>query len=220
MKKLLFDTNIYGEMVVDPKIEQVKNGFEKCKKQILIYGIRNIIRKELRQTPKDSLIEGKKLRSNMLGLYDLFTMNHDLSLTEEYKKLADDYYKEYRKVGGSKSKETMSNDLLIVACASSKDMDIVVSEDEKTMLTENAVKAYKLVNDINNKRTPKFIGYNEFKSELRSCLSDKFIGNSNKIWIFLVFLNFLYQFVKINLLAFHALLSGITSIKSYRIYTL
>lgn len=163
MKKLLLDTNIYGEMVVDPKIEQVKNNFENCEKQILIYGIKSIIRKELRQTPKDSLVEGKKLRSNMLGLYDSFTMNHELSVKEEHKKLAD-------------------------------------------------------VNDINNKITPKFIGYNEFKSELRSRLSNKLIGNSNKIWIFLVFLNFFYQFVKVNFFAFHTLLKSIASIKNYRIY--
>ena len=39
------------------------------------------------------------------------------------------------------------------------DMDIVVSEDEKTMLTENAIHAYRLVNGIFKTRTPQFIGY-------------------------------------------------------------
>jgi predicted nucleic acid-binding protein len=215
MKRIILDTNIYGEMVVDPEINKLKEDFEKCKKVILIYGIRNIIRKELRQTSKDKLIQGKKLRSNLLGLYDMFTAGmRELSITEEHKHLADDYYKVYREFGGSKSKNIMFNDLLIVACASFKEMDIVVSEDEKTMLAENAIKAYKLVNNINNKRTPRFIGYKDFKAELRSCLSNKLIGSSNKLWVFLVFFNFLYQLIKIHFFMSHII------IKSKLIYKL
>lgn len=216
-KKYLLDANIYGEMAVDVEIEQLKEGYESCRNIILVYGIREIIRKELRATSKDAKIGERKLRSNILGLYDILTGKHELSITTEHKQLADEYYKEYRKFGGSKSKELMSNDLLIVACASSKGMDVVVSEDERTMLTENAIKAYKFVNNINKKRTPRFIGYKAFKSELRSCLSNKFVGSSNKIWIFLVFFNFLYQFVKINFFPFHIMPKSTLSINIFRL---
>jgi len=182
---------------------------------MLIYGVKEIIRKELRATPKDSKVGEKKLRSNLLGLYDIFTRSHELSLAEEHKKLADDYYKAYRELGGSKPKDSILNDLIIVACASSTEMDVVVSEDEKTMLTENAIKAYNFVNNINKKRTPKVIGYTEFKYELRSCLSNKFISGSNKFGIFLIFLNFFYKFAKINLFPFHAMLNNYASINIF-----
>ncbi len=214
-KKYLLDANIYGEMAVDTKIEEFKESYEKCRAIILIYGIKEIIRKELRAAPKDSKVGKAKLRSNLLGLYDIFTGKHELSITEEHKQLANEYYNAYRKFGGSKSKEVMFNDLLIVACASSKSMDVVVSEDENTMLTENAIKAYKFVNHAKNKRTPRFIGYNSFKSELRSCLSNKFIGSSDKLWIFLIFLDFPYQLFKINFFPFHTMLKINSSIKIF-----
>ena len=112
-KKYLLDANIYGEMVIDVNIEQLKEEYEKCKDTMLIYGVKEIIRKELRATPKDSKVGEKKLRSNLLGLYDIFTRSHELSLAEEHKKLADDYYKAYRELGGSKPKDSILNDLII-----------------------------------------------------------------------------------------------------------
>lgn len=215
-RKYLLDSNIYGEMVVDIEIEHLKEDYENCRNIIIVYGIKEIIRKELRATSKSAKVGEKKLRSNLLGLYDIFTGKHELSVTQEHKQLADDYYKAYIKFGGSKSKDEMFNDFLVVACASFKDMDVVVSEDEKTMLTENAIKAYNSVNNINKKRTPRFIGYNEFKSELRSCLSNKFVSGSNKFWVLLVFLDFLYKLVKISFFPFHSLLNGNSTIKNFR----
>jgi|SRR3989344_6968560 len=208
-KKYLLDSNIYGEMVVDKRIEQLKEDYKICSQIILIYGIKEIIRKELRATPKDAKIGEKKLRSNILGIYDIFAGKHELLLTEEHKRLANDYYSAYREFGGSKSKDAMHSDLLIVACASCKEMDVVASEDEKTMLTENAVRAYNLVNSKNKIRTPRFIGYEEFKLELRSCLSNKFISSPNKFWIFLVFLNFIHQLVQIHFFPFHNIIISV-----------
>ncbi|MBI2652145.1 hypothetical protein HYX00_01655 [Candidatus Woesearchaeota archaeon] len=216
-KKYLLDSNIYGEMVVDAEIEQLKDDYKNCKNFILIYGIKEIIRKELRATPKDARIKERKLRSNLIGLYDIFTGKHELSITEEHKKLADDYYKSYIRFGGSKSKDEMFNDFLVVACASSKELDVVVSEDEKTMLTENAIKAYNLVNAAAKRRTPRFIGYIEFKRELRSSLPNKFISRSNKLWVLLVFLNLFYELVKISFFPFHDRVKNNPTIKNFRI---
>ncbi|MEW5896276.1 MAG: hypothetical protein AB1668_01160 [Nanoarchaeota archaeon] len=83
--------------------------------------------------------------------------------TQEIKGLAGDYYEAYRQLGGSKGHDVMFDDFSIVACATIYQIDIVVSEDNKTMLTENALKAYDLVNSLQKKRTPSFIGYLEFK---------------------------------------------------------
>lgn len=121
----------------------------------------------------------------------------------------------YRHFGGSKTKDSVFNDFLIVACASFNDMDVVVSEDEKTMLAENAIQAYRFVNDLNKKRTPRFIGYKGFKSELRSCSSNKFVGSPDKLRVLLVLLDFLHQLVKINLFLFHMPVSENSAIKSF-----
>ena len=215
-RKYLLDSNIYGEMVVDIEIELLKEDYEKCRNVMLIYGIKEIIRKELRATPKDTKVGVRKLRSNLLGLYDIFAGEHELSVTEEHKHLANEYFKSYIKFGGSKSKNEMFNDLVVVACASSKGMDVVVSEDEKTMLTENALKAYKFINRANKKTNPRFIGYKAFKSELRSCLSDKFVSSSNKFWVSLVFLNLFYKLIKVRFFPFHKRMKINPSIKNFR----
>ncbi len=147
-------------------------------------------------------------------------------------------------------------------------MDVGVVEDEKTMLIENALKAYHFVNhrnpttldyrpefarpsgsgrisrmpknktlysdilsfisgltsrvlffvhNANRKKVPRFIGYKEFKSELRSCLSNKFVGSSNKLRVFLVFLNLFYKLVEINFFPFHINHTIIPTIKTFRL---
>lgn len=52
---------------------------------------------------------------------------------------------------------------LIVACASINELDIVVSEDNKTMLSEYAIRTYDTVNSLRSHRTPKFIHYEDFR---------------------------------------------------------
>jgi len=197
-KKYLLDANIYGEMVIDKELRQIRDNFEALKKEILVYGINSVIRKELRNTPKKIRIEGKNLRNFLLILYDSFTKDHQLAITEDLNKIADAYYTKYRELGGSKSKSEMTNDFLIVACASKNGMNIIVSQDEKSMRMENAVKAYKIIDDINKFRTPEFIAYEDFKKILRS-KPNKFIGSPDKVWVFLLFFNLLNCLIQVNL---------------------
>lgn len=189
-KKYLLDSNVYGEMVVDEELRKVRESFEKLRKLILVYGINQVIRKELRNTPRKIKVEGKNLRNFLLVLYDNFTVTHNLIIEANVENIANAYYIKYREFGGSKSKVEVINDFLIVACASKKDMDIVVSQDEKSMRTENAVRAYRIVNENSDIRTPEFIDYEQFKRILRS-ESNKFIGSPDKFWVFLSFFNFL-----------------------------
>lgn len=165
MKRLLADTNFYGLLAKDPERVEVL-GSIKSNKNLLIYGFK-IIRNELRDIPKKIKADGKNLRIDLLNLYDEIIGKHAIGLTDVAAKRADDYCKAYREFGGSKSKNEIINDFIIVACASLKDFDIIVSNDERSMLAENAIRAYNLVNSVINKRTPKFISYERFRSALR-----------------------------------------------------
>ena len=172
MKRLLADTNFYGFLAKDTERLEIV-GSIKTSKKLLIYGFR-IIRNELRDVPKKIKVEGKNLRIDLLNLYDEITEKHRLKFTDLILKRADDYYKAYREFGGSKSKNEIINDFVIVACASLNDCDIIVSNDERSMLTENAIRAYNLVNSVIRKRTPQFVDYQRFKKMLR--------GESNELF--------------------------------------
>lgn len=158
MKRLLLDTNIYGELILDVDFLKLR---EEIRKKFVVHGFK-IIRDELRDVPKKVKLEGKNLRISLLHIYDELT-NKDYVSDKKIKKLAESYHGAYREFGGSKAYDKMYNDFCIVACAAIYQIDIVVSEDNKSMLTENALKAYNLVNSLEEERTPEFIGYLKFK---------------------------------------------------------
>ena len=172
MKRILSDTNFYGLLSKDEErlkvVEKIKTS-----SKIVIYGF-NTIRNELRDVPKLIRIENKNLRIDLLNLYDTIVENHILELNSKISDVAESYYKAYREFGGIRSKEDIRNDLIIVSAASLNNLDIVVSNDEKTMLAENAVRAYNLINSVINRRIPKFISYRDFKKLLR--------GESNELF--------------------------------------
>ena len=134
----------------------------KQREDILIYGS-DIIRKELRATPKEIKIENRKLRIALLDLYDTLISNHYLLVTDKVIKIANDYYEVYYTLGGRLPKKSIINDLIIVSVASYRDISIVVSNDNKTMLSELNLKSYEIVNKLNNLNIPEFINYDKFK---------------------------------------------------------
>ena len=158
MKRFLLDTNIYGELILDSDFVKIKT---EIAEKAVIHGFK-VIRDELRDVPKKIKLNRNNLRIGLLHIYDEL-ISKSYPLTAEIGKLSNDYYKIYRKLGGSKEQGKIIDDFLIVACAAIHQIDIVVSEDNKSMLVENALKAYDLVNALKKKRTPKFIGYLEFK---------------------------------------------------------
>ncbi len=165
MRKLLLDTNIYGELVVDPHISKFRDLLI-TSKGIVVFGSK-IVRQELRATPKKIKIEGSNLRIDLLSLYDFLVKERTVDLNKEIESLAQSYYATYRELGGSWGYKEMQNDLLIVATASIKQMDIVVSNDEATMQSEQALRTYTLVNSIKQIKNPLFINYEEFKKLLK-----------------------------------------------------
>ena len=77
--------------------------------------------------------------------------------------MAEAYYAEYKKNGGGQGKKKIMNDFKIIACASLGGMDVVVSTDDRTMLSEISKKSYAAVNDSKGLRTPGFWDYLRFR---------------------------------------------------------
>lgn len=160
MKRILLDTNIYGLIVKDADVVKIR--YNVPKKKDIIYGI-DIIRKELRNTPKKAKILDKNLRVSMLTIYDTFVGKHTIITSEKMESIAKKYYSTYKKLGGMMPPKELEKDYTIVACASLKDMDIVVSNDKHTMLGDFSRKAFDIVNDVLGISTPNFWEYNKFK---------------------------------------------------------
>ena len=161
MKRVILDTNIYGLILKVKEEEKIINQLS-SKKDILIYGF-DIIRKELRDVPKKIKIDNKNLRVVILNLYDKIIKTHSLENKSYIKKLAENYFQTFKEINKNASKKKMMNDFFIVACASKNNLDIVVSEDERTMFNQDSLKTYRIVNKIKGLSTPEFINYEKFK---------------------------------------------------------
>lgn len=162
MRRILLDTNIYGRMVLDDELDEIKG---LVAKKVLIYGA-EVIRKEIRKAPRWTTRYPKNLKMDLLRLYDSLA-KQTIQITPEILTLAEKYYLTYSELGGRLPKDSIKTDLIIVACASVKGLDIVVSQDKDTMLDKNFQRIYGLVNKLINKRNPGFLGYEEFKILLR-----------------------------------------------------
>lgn len=161
MKRVILDTNVYGELAIDPKLSTMKLALTGAK-NFVFYGI-DIIRKELRETSKTEKFAGRNLRIILLSMYDDVTRERVLKVTSEVTELANDFYKAYKELGGLKPESEMRKDFLIVSAAVMHNLDVVVSNDERTMLTENAIKAYRLIAAVKKKKLPNLILYDEFR---------------------------------------------------------
>jgi len=165
MRRVILDTNIYGRIVIDTDIDEL---VEIIKSKVVVYGS-DVIRKEIRRAPRWTRKYPRNLKMDLLRLYDSLA-NHTIQVTPEILKLADMYFLTYSNLGGRLKKESILSDLIIVACASEKGLDIIVSEDSHTMLDANFQKVYRIVNGIVGKKNPGFLNYAEFKTALRRSL--------------------------------------------------
>ncbi len=160
MKRIILDTNIYGRIVERQQEERARESLGNSP-DIIVYGF-DVVRKELRATSKKIRFGKKSVRIALLTLYDKLVERHMYSTTSAVQQLSEDYYEAYRALGGRQHKAEMMNDFLIVACASLHEMDIVVSDDNDTMLSDEAIEAYRVVNALRKYRVPQFIGYDAF----------------------------------------------------------
>ncbi|MBI2151603.1 PIN domain-containing protein [Candidatus Woesearchaeota archaeon] len=162
MKRLMLDTNIFGLLVSDKDFHMMHSILENNKEELRIYGL-NLIRQELKMAPR-TIIAGVNVQASLLRAYSSFTTS-EYVIDEKLKIIAEEYFKMYSKLGGGYTKEKLWNDFLIVACASVKDISVVVSEDNATMLNEIAQKSYQIINQKEGLKLPDFIGYKLFKKE-------------------------------------------------------
>ena len=143
MLRVIFDTNIYGKLVEESHFEDIATKI-KDDQDFKVYGFQ-LIRKELRDTPKASKLGKLSRRNLLLGLYDNLTSGRYFKDSIQIHKLANKFYNAYRQFGGIQNWEdaNIDVDFTIVACASFYKLDIVVSDDQKTLLGKPALKAYK-----------------------------------------------------------------------------
>jgi hypothetical protein len=150
MIHVLFDTNIYGLLIKDPKHLELAHRIA-GDKSLMIHNLR-LIRNELRGIPK------------ILPLYDRLVTKNVILDTTEIDELALKYFDQYKAEGGRQGKKKMLNDFKIVACASLKRFDLIFTEDRKTLQHPLAVKVYRIVNLRRNLRTPQFYSYRDLRS--------------------------------------------------------
>ncbi len=172
-KTYILDTNVYGEILVEPNREQIVKKL-KTAKYFFIYGV-DVIEKEIDNSPKDIKYKGQFFRTALLSLFEVI-VKEIIKVTPITEYLANQYFKKYKELETSgrfyklikdKRKKYSETDLKIdfeiIAAASLKGVDIVVSADKRTMLSKLAAETYDIVNAINGLRTPKLIDYFEFR---------------------------------------------------------
>jgi len=168
MKRTLLDTSAYGELVIEPEIVKIIRKLDESH-ELIFYG-NKLIRNELRDTPKEKIIEDGKLRLLMLELYDSLVSkpSRELKITDLIEIIANEYFLAYKKARGGFSYNVIINDFRIIACASLHNLDIVVSHDKKSMLSDKSVQGYKKVNEKFQISTPDFKTYEDFRNKLKN----------------------------------------------------
>jgi len=152
--RAMLDTNTY-EILYRKNLPQILNLIES--NYLIVYGCKTI-RDELREIPKNLSVEGRSYRQILLAIYDKITKNHSYPVESLAETLAEEYWKAYK---GGVAKRKIMPDFLIVAIATIHRLDIIVSEDEKTMKSGPALRAYKQVNTQKELQTPRFIKIEE-----------------------------------------------------------
>ncbi len=185
MKRLLLDTNIYGLLAVDSDLHLCHQAFEQKREIWRIYGF-SVIRKELKKVPR-RVIDGVNIQASLLRAYSYF-ISKEYELEGGFETIAEQYYQAYVSLGGELPKKEIYNDLLIVACSSVKNIDLVVSEDNATLAHEFFRKVYASVNEELKLQMPVFIKYKKFKESLLGTgFPNPFVHGADKLRILLGF---------------------------------
>src|SRR3989338_2243498 len=156
--RAMLDTCVYEHLALD---ENLFSKFDRTK-SVSVYGCK-VIREQLRDTPMSKTVGGRKIRVLMLSVYDRLVGKHVLPAGDISSYLAIQYLNEYK---GNQSREKMLGDFVIVAVASIGKLDIICTEDSRTMASKDAIAAYTKVNDKNGLRYPKLITLKEIEKSL------------------------------------------------------
>lgn len=162
MLKAIFDTSIYGRLLEKKDFAIIKNLLED--KEFIIYGFEPI-KKQIENTPSKLMLEKLEKKKILIELYNKLTQDRYLRNSIIIRSLAKKYHDYYLKLGGSVMFKNVEVDFTIIACASMYGLDVVVSDDKKTMLKKKALKSYKHINKKENLRSPDFWFYNDLKEK-------------------------------------------------------
>ncbi|MBU0460260.1 MAG: hypothetical protein ABIH82_06270 [Candidatus Woesearchaeota archaeon] len=163
--RVIFDTNIFGNLLEEPDTEEIERRINE-EKDFIVYNFLPI-RKELRNIPTTTKAS-KKARKILLSMYDRITGDHFLKNSIVITSLAKKYFDHYRNLGGIYGWDTnIRIDFMIIACASFNGLDVVYSDDQRTMLGKVALKAYQHININENLRTPDFLKYEDILQKFR-----------------------------------------------------
>ena len=166
MLRVLFDTNVYGHLLTEEDGDEIKELIKKDK-EFVVYGYSKI-RIEIRDIPKITKLSCKA-RIALLCLYDDITGGHMFRNSIKINTLAKKYYDCYRNFEGIYGWDTnIRIDFMIVACASINGLDVVYSDDTKTMLGKASIKSYHHINLKENLRTPNLLKYQDLLTKYRN----------------------------------------------------
>mgnify|MGYP001558950667 CR=1 FL=1 len=165
MKKVIFDTNIYGNIAIEDTGFDIAKNLSK-NNEIIIYGS-DIIEEELQRVPEEKTLRGRKFKEIIHYLYYTI-IKYRLKTSPLIDYLAEMYLELYKdKIKKEKIKKDNWKNILvdfrIVALASLKNLDVVFSNDDRTMTSNLCIKIYKKINKENSLRTPEFLNYLDLK---------------------------------------------------------
>lgn len=101
-------------------------------------------------------------------MYDRITNKHRLKDSSKVYELAKKYHEHYKILGGIFGWDTnIRVDFMIIACASLNGLNIVYSNDKRTMFSEIAIHSYRHINAKERLHTPNFLIYNELLEKFR-----------------------------------------------------
>lgn len=159
--RVMLDTNVYSTLFEQGRTDEYRESALQSK--VAYYGF-SVIRKELRAIPKEIRVENQNFRSMLLDYYDMLVGSHEYGIDKQIEKVAYGYAHEY---SGGISIKKMWNDFLIVACASTHGLDIIVSNDQHSMNSALAQEAYVNVNRSAGLSRPQFKTIHSFEKILR-----------------------------------------------------
>mgnify|MGYP001608720847 CR=1 FL=1 len=168
MLRVIFDTNIYGRLVKEADVALLIERIT-AESEFLVYGF-DLVRREIRNIPT-STHSARKSRILLLNIYDRITRKHQCFRDSKIEELAKKYHACYKQLGGTYAWDTNIHiDFEIVACASIHGMDIVYSDDQKTLASKKSVQAYNEVNHRENFRSPTLFDYEALLKKFRGNL--------------------------------------------------
>lgn len=186
MMSLFFDSSVYGELALDEHFLS-----EVSKHVNVAFAVlgSEVVWEELQNAPagkkiKEGKFKGMSLREFLATAYKLIVKRSETLLkTDLVEIVAAKYYvvyaKEAAKTGVAKKEGKLLNDFRIIASASLRGADFLVSADVASMLNADAVKAYGAVNGVFQLKTPVLLAYGDFKRRFSKIIPEEGVAGES-----------------------------------------